>query len=191
MRADALRVLRSRETGHGVRAACVTVDHAVGVRSALPRSGPKENGGDSIPDETDEGDPAPPALAPRRHPSRVARPPVVAPPIWRWDRWPSGAANPAKRLRVLGVTWQHPWPGTRRWPFKSAGAHLSRSPSSKGSGLLTRLAPVQFRPGSSRTRSQADEGPGLLIPRAQTPRRRFESCRVHCGAVAQRARARR
>src|SRR3990170_8932521 len=73
--------------------------------------GTQENGGDSIPDETDDRDPAPPALVPRRHPSRVARPPVVAPPAWRWDRWPSGAANPAKRLRALGVTWQalDPW----------------------------------------------------------------------------------
>src|SRR2546422_9830567 len=102
-------------------AACDAVDVAVGVRLALPRSigpgkqsgwkekGSRKEGGDSIPDETDDGDPAPPALAPRQRAGRVARPPVVAPPpVWRWMHLPSGAAHPAKRLRALGATWQHP-----------------------------------------------------------------------------------
>lgn len=150
LRAKALRVLRSRETGHGVRAAFVTVDHAVGVRFALPRSANQGNGGDSIPDETDPRDPAPRALAPRVVAGRVARPPVVAePPVWRWDPWPCGPANPAKRLRALGVTWTAPVAWNDEVAVRIGWGPLSRSPSSKGSGLLTRPSPVQLRPGSS------------------------------------------
>ena len=101
------------------------------TRSAPIRT--QGNGGDSIPDETDGGDPAPPALAPRRHSGRVARPPVVAPPA-------RVALGPlAQRSRESGETPSGPWcnlaapvPWKHDVAVQIGWGPLSRSPSTVG-----------------------------------------------------------
>ena len=105
-----------------------------------------------IPDETDPRSPAPRALAPREPEGRGPRPPVVGPPpVWRWDRWSSGAANPAKRLRALGVTWQALDPWKFEVPVQIGWGPLSRSPSTVG-----HLAFNQTCVGSNPTRLTPD-----------------------------------